>query len=91
MISKTNVNASNASTPSTASRKVGFRDEPGVRTVERKSLPDVSRFIPTSTIDIDISRPGELRSCDKTVARVRKIRPDHEEFPPSPALLYTFA
>lgn len=42
-ISETSVNASNASTPSTMSKKVGFRDEPGVRTVERKSLPDMDK------------------------------------------------
>lgn len=38
MASKPKVRESNARTTSTTRRKVGFRDEPGARMLERKSL-----------------------------------------------------
>ena len=38
MASEPKVRESNAKTTSTTSRKVGFRDEPGARMLERKSL-----------------------------------------------------
>lgn len=43
MASDPNVRESNARTPSTASRNVGFRDDPGARILERKSLSGDAR------------------------------------------------
>ena len=37
MTSESNVRVSSARTPSTTSRNVGFRDDPGARMLERKS------------------------------------------------------
>ena len=62
-MSEINVNASNASTPSTTSKKVGLRDEPGVRTVERKSLPDVS--FPGGSVMIDEYSTASAFQCKK--------------------------
>ena len=40
MTSDSNVKASNARTPSTTSKKDGFREDPGARMLERKSFSD---------------------------------------------------
>ena len=72
MISETNVNASNASTPSTTSRKVAFRDEPGVRT---RGKEVIARRVPFCSNLDDRHEQGELHGRgEKTVARVVQSR-----------------
>ena len=65
--SDSNVKASNARTPSTTSKKDGFRDDPGARMLERKSFSD-------DGVCWDVSLSESLSAAGSSIADVMQYR-----------------